>query len=248
MIAHGGEGLPLAGRGLVLDWGGVLTADLDRSMSAWAGRDGVRYEDFVAVLDAWLGRVPAAGDPPPAALTDAVGGDAEPEAGPSPVHLLELGELEPAAFEEILAEELARRGSPVTAAGLLERMLGDLAELDARMLGLVRAVRAAGARTALLSNSWGEHYPQEIFDGMFDAVVISGRVGMRKPDQEIFEYTAAQLGLPASACVMVDDLRANVLAAARAGMVGVLHTGVDATIDELEILLGCPLRGPVPDP
>lgn len=203
-------------RALILDWGGVLTADLDASMSAWARRDGVRYEDFVAALDLWLG----------------------PDVHESPVHRLELGLMTPEDFEDVLADELARHGSAVPPRGLLRRMLADLVDLDPRMLGAVRAARAAGVRTALLSNSWGEHYPDEIFDDLFDAVVISGRVGMRKPQREIFEHTATTLGVPPSACVMVDDLPANVAAAVSAGMVGVRHVDVATTLTELDSLFG----------
>ncbi|MFN8077227.1 MAG: HAD-IA family hydrolase [Kineosporiaceae bacterium] len=222
---------PLAG--LILDWGGVLTPDLDASMSAWADRDGVRYGDFVEVLDTWLGRTPEPGEAEPVRVTD----EASPPARhPSPVHLLEEGRLAPEAFEDVLAAELAARGSRVPARGLLSRMLADLAELDARMLGLVRRAREAGVRTAVLSNSWGEHYPDALFDELFDTVVISGRVGMRKPERRIFDHTAAALGLAAGQCVMVDDLAANVRAAVAAGMVGVLHTSVATTVAEVEIL------------
>jgi putative hydrolase of the HAD superfamily len=109
------------------------------------------------------------------------------------------------------------------------------------MVGLVRRAHAAGVRTALLSNSWGDHYPDELWDGLFDAVVISGRVGMRKPDPEIFTHTVQLLGLEPGECVMVDDLPHNIRAAVASGMVGVLHTDVDSTRAELEVLLDLPL-------
>jgi epoxide hydrolase-like predicted phosphatase len=234
-------------RGLIVDWGGVLTTSLDGAMSAWAEADGVEFEHFRDVMRAWVGprpgeeedvpRAPAEG--PVALLEEA------PEAGTarsSPVHRLERGELTPADFEQQLADRLAERGSPVPAEGLLGRMLGGLAQLDAGMLGIVRRARDAGVRTALLSNSWGDHYPDELFDGLFDAVVISGRVGMRKPDAEIFRHTAELLRLDPGACVMVDDLPQNVRGAVAAGMVAVQHTDVESTRAELEVLLGLDLR------
>ena len=50
------------------------------------------------------------------------------------------------------------------------------------MIEAVRAARAAGIRTALVSNSWGTHrYPHELFDELFDGIVISGEEGIRKP-------------------------------------------------------------------
>ena len=224
-------------RGLLVDWGGVLTPSLDAAMAAWARSDGVDYDHFRDVMRAWLG--PRPGDDagpaqaPVAVLEQAPDAGA---AGSSPVHLLERGELAPAEFEQQLAERLAERGSPVAAPGLLGRMLAGLAELDAGMLGIVRRAHAAGVRTALLSNSWGDHYPDELFDGLFDAVVISGRVGMRKPDAEIFRHTAGLLGLEPGECVMVDDLPHNVSGAVAAGMVGVRHTDYDTTLAELEAL------------
>jgi putative hydrolase of the HAD superfamily len=94
----------------------------------------------------------------------------------------------------------------------------------------------------LLSNSWGEHYPEHLWVGAFDAVVISGRVGLRKPDQAIFVHTAELLELRPAQCVMVDDLQANISAAVAVGMVGVLHRSYDETVDELEALFDLSLR------
>lgn len=220
-------------RGLIVDWGGVLTASLDAAMSTWATTDGVDFEHFRSVMRSWVGTTPA--------LTEAAVADLEqaPDAGPagaSPVHRLERGELAPQDFEQALARELAQRGSPVEPEGLLRRVLAGLEQLDPEMLGLVRRAHDAGLRTALLSNSWGDHYPEELWKGLFDAVVISGRVGMRKPDVRIFEHAAELLGLPPSACVMVDDLPHNVRGAVAAGMVGVRHTDYATTLTELEAL------------
>ena len=190
-----------------------------------------------APADETTARAGPAGEGAVAALEQAA--DAGP-AGASPVHQLERGEIAAGEFERELAGELARLGSPVRAEGLLGRMLGGLATLDDDMLGLVRRARAAGLRTALLSNSWGDHYPEELWDGLFDAVVISGRVGMRKPDERIFRYTAELLGLEPAECVMVDDLPHNVAGAVASGMVGVRHTSYASTRDELEVLLDVP--------
>ena len=111
------------------------------------------------------------------------------------------------------------------------------------MIGLVRRARHSGLRTALLSNSWGDgSYPEEQWEGAFDAVVISGRVGMRKPEAEIFRHTAHLLGVPPEECVMVDDLAGNIHGAVAAGMVGVLHKSYDETVEELEILFDRKLR------
>ena len=65
------------------------------------------------------------------------------------------------------------------------------------MVGLVHRAHTAGLRTALLSNSWGNDYPRDGWSEMFDVVVISGEVGMRKPEPRIFHHTLDLLGLPA---------------------------------------------------
>ncbi|MEK9736949.1 MAG: HAD-IA family hydrolase, partial [Candidatus Nanopelagicales bacterium] len=106
------------------------------------------------------------------------------------------------------------------------------------MNGLVRRARDLGIRTALLSNSWGDYYPRDLWDGMFDVVVISGEVGLRKPDPQIFELTLDQMQLTAGECVFVDDLPHNITAAADLGIVGVRHVAYDATRSELETLFG----------
>jgi len=223
--------------GLVLDWGGVLTASLDGAMSQWAVDDGVDFTHFVDVMRQWVG---VRQDGPVAVQVEQAADDGP--AGGSPVHRLERGELAAADFEHLLARELATRGSVVEAAGLLDRLLAGLAHLDPRMVDLVRRARAAGLRTALLSNSWGEHYPDQLWDGLFDSIVISGRVGMRKPDRAIFDHTVGELGLTAAQCVMVDDIPRNVDAAVAAGMVGVLHRSVEETMTELEALFEVPLH------
>ena len=237
-------------RALVVDWGGVLTPPLDATIADWARRDRVQYSHFREVMRAWVGARPG---PPEGQGADGPGpgehvvADVEQAADPgpaenSPVHRLERGEMSVCRFEQLLATELALRGSSVEPAGLLDRMFEDFKVLDDAMVALVRRAHAAGLRTALLSNSWSDdHYPEALFDGLFDAVVISGQVGMRKPEARIYQHTADLLRLPTSACVMVDDLPHNVRAAAATGMVAVLHTRYETTLTELEILFGVSL-------
>jgi HAD superfamily hydrolase (TIGR01509 family) len=205
-------------RGLLVDWGGVLTAPLDGAMAEWARGDGIDVQVFHDVMHQWF-------------------------EGPeqSPVEALERGLIAPADFEQSLAAALAGRGLTVASEGLLTRMLGGLAVPADDMLSLVRRARRAGIRTALLSNSWGEHYDEQQWAGAFDAVVISGRLGLRKPDPAIFRHTADLLGLAAAACVMVDDLQLNISGAVDAGMVGVLHRTYAETLVELEALFGAAL-------
>lgn len=211
-------------RGLVVDWGGVLTSGIGPSVKRWADKYGVDISAYGKVIGQWLGP------------------EGELEAMVNPIHALERGEIEVPHFEEMLARELTRRtGVEHDATDLLARMFEEF-EHAHDMNGLVRRARERGIRTALLSNSWGDFYPRDLWDGMFDVVVISGEVGMRKPDEGIFALTLDQLELPAQECVFVDDLRHNIDAAVALGMVGVHHLSYEQTLQELEALFGANLR------
>lgn len=214
----------LGAEGLILDWGGVLTTNLHFAMHAWADGEKLDLVDFGELMQEWLG------------------GAAQVEAFVNPVHALERGEMEVPDFERRLAQGLAERaGRPVAADGLVERIFVHLRKAH-DMTGLVRRAHEAGIRTALLSNSWGNEYPEHIFDGMFDVVVISGQVGMRKPEERIYRHTVEQLELAATDCVFVDDMAHNVDAAVGLGMIGVHHVDYDQTANELELIFGVPLR------
>jgi putative hydrolase of the HAD superfamily len=111
------------------------------------------------------------------------------------------------------------------------------------MIEAVRKAHSSRVRTGLISNSWGHgRYDRSVFPELFDGVVISGEVGMHKPDPEIFELGAERVGLPPRDCVFVDDLRENCAGAEAVGMTAVLHRGAETTIPELERLLGVELR------
>ncbi|MCD5315416.1 HAD family hydrolase [Kineosporia babensis] len=205
-------------RGLIVDWGGVLTAPLDEAVTRWAAAEGIGMDTYASVMKNLV------------------------DESDSPIHSLERGELDPAAFEQVVAERFRAQGTPVEADGLLTRMLEGLQALSEDMVGLLRRARKAGLRTALLSNSWGEHYPEHLWIGAFDEVVISGRVGLRKPEPEIFRHTCRLLDLAPQQCVFVDDLRANIVGAAQTGLIGVHFTSYQDAVDELEILFGLDLR------
>ena len=102
----------------------------------------------------------------------------------------------------------------------------------------------AGVRTALVSNSWGVHrYPHDLFDELFDGVVISAEEGIRKPAVRMYELGAERAGRRSRrTCVFVDDLPFNLTPAEELGMATIHHTSAETTIPELEALLGVPLR------
>jgi epoxide hydrolase-like predicted phosphatase len=216
--------------GLIVDYGGVLTNALHDTMAAWAETDSVDVSQFGSAMQNWF-------------ESHYTGESAGDQGAPvNPVHLLERGELSVPDFERQLASRMRTRdGAPIVAEGLLSRMFAGF-RIEPTMHDVLRHARAAGIKTGLLSNSWGNDYPREGWEELFDAVVISGEVGMRKPEPGIFVHAAEALGLPPERCVMVDDLRPNVRGAVAVGMVGVHHTDPDQTIAELEALFGVPLR------
>lgn len=110
------------------------------------------------------------------------------------------------------------------------------------MHAVVRTIRATGITVALLSNSYGtEPYnPYETLGvwELCDVHVISGDEGVAKPDPEIYRRALTRLGLPASACVFVDDHARNLAPAARLGITIVHATTPGAAADSLAALFG----------
>jgi len=198
--------------GLLLDWGGVMTSNLLASFSAFCRAEG---------LD-------------PGALAGIFRSNHQAR------ELLvgfEEGRIEEAQFETGLGELLG----VATAEGLIDRLFSG-SELEEAMVAAVRAARAAGLRTGLISNSWGTaRYPHDLLGELFDGIVLSGEVGMRKPTPRIYELGAEAIGVDAAQCVFVDDLPFNLPPARELGMAVVHHTAPASTIAELEGLLGLAL-------
>ncbi len=149
---------------------------------------------------------------------------------------LEKGQLEERTFELEFAALLE-----VEPDGLIDGLFEGV-HPDKAMVQAVRSARAAGVRTALVSNSWGVHrYPHEMFAELFDGVVISAEEGIRKPSRRMYELGAERAGAAASECVYVDDLPFNLTPAQELGMLTIHHTSAESTIPELERLLGMSL-------
>ena len=200
-------------RGLIVDYGGVLTTDVFASFRAFCDAEGLASD---TVRERFMG------DPESRALLER----------------LETGQAAEPEFEAAFAELLG-----VAPEGLIDRLFGHM-EPDEAMVEGVLAARRAGVRTAMLSNSWGEErYDIGQLERMFDAWVISGVEGIRKPDPAIYALAAERIGLPAQECVFVDDLPGNLKPARALGMATVVHRGdADATLAEVEGLLGVSLR------
>jgi putative hydrolase of the HAD superfamily len=200
-------------RGLIVDYGGVLTTDVFASFRTFCEAEGLHAD---TVRDRFL---------------------SDPEAR-GLLERLETGRAREAEFEAAFAAVLG-----VAPERLIDRLFGHM-EPDEAMIAGVLAARAAGVRTAMLSNSWGEdRYDRAQLARLFDAWVISGEAGIRKPDPAIYELAADRLGLPPGECVFVDDLPGNLRPARALGMATVVHRGDAAeTLAEVSELLGVDLR------
>ncbi len=198
----------MARSGLLVDFGGVLTTNVFDAFRVFCAGEGLQPD---AARDAFR-------DDPHARqlLFD-----------------LEIGALEEAAFDAAFAQVLG-----VADATDLGRRLFAAAAPDEAMLAAVAAFRARGVRTGLISNSWGTAlYDRPRLTELFDALVISGEEGIRKPDPAIYALGAERLGLEPADCVFVDDLGGNLKPARAMGMATVHHTDTAQTIAQLEELL-----------
>ncbi|MBB5869077.1 epoxide hydrolase-like predicted phosphatase [Allocatelliglobosispora scoriae] len=147
---------------------------------------------------------------------------------------LERGTIATGDFERDFADLLG-----VAPERLIARLFAGV-RADTAMRDAVRRAREQGIRTVLVSNSWGAEGYTEL-DELFDATVISGAVGVRKPSRAIYELGLAAAGVPAERCVFVDDLAANLVPARDLGMAVIEHRGPETTIPQLAAVLGVTL-------
>jgi putative hydrolase of the HAD superfamily len=203
---------------VVTDFGGVLTTPL--------------HEAFARAQDGLDIPLEAYG----AAMASAMVAD-----GVNPLFALERGELTEAEFlarmERGLTETLGR---PVSLDGFGERLVGAL-EPNEPLFAYLRGLRDRGVRLALLTNNireWEARWRALLpIDEVFELVVDSAFVGMRKPEHGIYELTLSRLGLPAEECVFLDDLEINVEAARELGMHGIVYRDADQAIADVDAVL-----------
>ena len=204
---------------VVSDFGGVLTSPLLHAFARVQRRCGVPPEAFGRALRA-----------------------VERAEGVHPLFELETGRMSEAAFlaklESRVSDDLGR---DVSLQDFSAHYFAGI-RANEELFAYYRELSDRGIRLALLTNNVREWEPRWRamlpIDDIFELVVDSAFVGMRKPDHEIYELTLEQLGLPAAACAFVDDLERNVIAARQVGMHAVHHIETPATIAALAALLG----------
>jgi putative hydrolase of the HAD superfamily len=203
---------------IVSDFGGVLTSPLLGSFARVSELLGISFQRFGEAMAAIAERD-----------------------GENPLFGLERGEMTEADF---LADLGAEMGADLSTFN--EHYFAGLSVNEPLVAWLRNARDMHGVRLALLTNNVREWEPRWRamlpVDELFEVVVDSAFVGMRKPDPRIYELTLERLGLPAQACAFVDDLEHNCEAAAALGMHAVWFQDTEQAIAELEAQLSQPSR------
>ncbi|MEZ0070265.1 putative hydrolase of the HAD superfamily [Streptacidiphilus sp. MAP12-20] len=203
------------GSGLILDFGGVLTTPIAHSITAFEESEGLTpglYERLVH------GTAP----------------------GRDLHYALERGEVSQADWNATIAQLLG-----VEPENLMGRTMAAL-KPSQPVIDAAQFLRARGVRVGILTNSTGLA-PYNPYDGYeletrYDALVVSEREGLRKPDPEIYEVMLDRLGLPAASCVFVDDIDTNLDPARTLGMTTVLARDARQVVYDLESLFDIPLQ------
>jgi epoxide hydrolase-like predicted phosphatase len=195
--------------GLILDYGGVLTASPFASFEAFCAVEGLAPDAVRSLFR---------DDPQARDL----------------LARLETGHLTSAEFEPAFAAMLE-----VSAERLLQRMFGGMQPDAAMIDGIRAIRRRGVRMGLLSNSVGDEAvYDRGLLGELFDGAVISSEVGLRKPDPAIYALAAERIGLPAGDCVYVDDLPGNLKPARALGMATVLHRGdAAATLAEIGALL-----------
>ena len=204
---------------VISDFGGVLTSPMLGAFARLQERTGVPSEAYGEAMAHGLAHD-----------------------GVHPLFALERGEIsEPEFLARLERAFAAVLGREVSLHGFGEQLMAAM-EPNQELFDHYAALRRErDLRFALCTNNvreWEARWRALLpIDELFEVVVDSAFVGSRKPEPEIYAITLERLGVPAAACVFIDDLEPNVDAAKTAGMQGIVHRETAQTITELESLL-----------
>jgi putative hydrolase of the HAD superfamily len=208
-------------RAVISDFGGVLTTPLFHSFVAFQDETGISAESLGVAMQRIAERD-----------------------GEHPLYELERGRLAETEFLALLRRELAPELGHEPELHRFSEIYFEALDPNEPMIELMRALRARDYRMALLTNNVREWEPlwrsMLPVDEIFELVVDSGFVGMRKPEPGIYELTMDRLGgdIGASECLFVDDVEDNVAAARTLGMSAIHFRSNDQAIAEIEAVLG----------
>jgi putative hydrolase of the HAD superfamily len=199
-------------RGLLIDYGGVLTSNLFDSFNEFCRQEGLESQAIATQFR---------GDP--AARELLIG--------------LETGAIPEADFEQQFAGMLG-----VQATGLIDRLFGGSRPDEPMLDAVLHARQAGIHTGLISNSWGTSRYDRAKLAELFEGIVISGEEGMRKPAPEMYTLGAQRIGVAPESCVYVDDLPFNLAPAAELGMATVHHVSSEQTIAELERLLRVSLR------
>jgi putative hydrolase of the HAD superfamily len=205
-------------RAIVSDFGGVLTTPLLQSFMAFQDQTGITTET--------LGK----------------GMQAAAEAnGENPLFEMERGEITETAFLEQLTDHLEPLLGHRPEMHRFKEIYFEALDPNPPMIALMRELKEAGYRMAMLTNNVREWEPlwrsMLPVDEIFETVVDSGFVGCRKPESRIYELTLERIAEPAEACLFVDDVLVNVEGARKAGLHAVHFQDNEQAIPEIRAAL-----------
>jgi putative hydrolase of the HAD superfamily len=203
-------------KAVICDFGGVLTSPLVRGFLAYQEETGVGAEQLGMAM---------------ARSTE--------EHGEHPLFELERGRISEREFGRRLEQHL----EPGFDLARLSQLYFDHLEPNRPMIELMAQLRERGLRVAMLTNNvrewearWRSLLPE--LDSIFELVVDSAFVGMRKPEPEIYALTLERLGdVRADECLFVDDLDVNCEAARVAGMKAIRFEDNEQAIPEITRML-----------
>ena len=212
-------------RAVISDFGGVLTTPLMRSFAAFQDQTGI----------------------PPEALGTAMQRVAQAD-GEHPLYELERGRMTEDAFLERIRGEVAAELGHEPEMHRFREIYFEALDPNEPMIELMRSLRDRGMRMALLTNNVREWEPlwrsMMPVDDVFELVVDSAFVGMRKPDPEIYALTLERMrereglgDLEPAECLFVDDIEVNCDAARALGMAAVNFESNQQAIAEIETIL-----------
>ncbi len=205
-------------KAIVSDFGGVLTTPLLSSFVAVQDEIGISPED--------LGRAMGA---------------ATEQRGENPLFEMERGELAETAFLELLADALEPLVGHRPHLHRFREVYFEALDPNERMIELMEELKARGLTMALLTNNVREWEPlwrsMLPVDEIFGEIVDSAFVGARKPEARIYELTLERIGLPAGACLFVDDLQPNCRGAEAVGMRAIHFRDTEQAIAEIRAAL-----------
>jgi putative hydrolase of the HAD superfamily len=210
----------MAIRAVISDFGGVLTTPLLRSFVAFQDETGISFES----------------------LGKAMQRAADENNGAFPLFELEKGRISEVEFLDMLRDQLEPELGHRPELHRFRDIYFDALDPNEPMIELMRDLKRRGYRLALLTNNvreweplWRSMLPVE---EIFELIVDSAFVGMRKPDPEIYELTLERLGAVSPAeCIFIDDTDLNCDAARELGMTAVNFKTNEQTISEVEAAL-----------